>query len=135
MTATAPATTRARRLWRTLARRARLLRARAQLPPVAVDSTLVSALFILTALAVRIDLYDRPWLLIFQAGLLLPLLWRRRAPLTVFAVVAAAAFAQWLVDVQLPADVALLIALYTVAAHMRPCGRCCWLVPFPKRES
>ncbi|WP_329071231.1 sensor histidine kinase [Streptomyces sp. NBC_01429] len=117
MTATAPATTRARRLWRTLARRARLLRARAQLPPVAVDSTLVSALFILTALAVRIDLYDRPWLLIFQAGLLLPLLWRRRAPLTVFAVVAAAAFAQWLVDVQLPADVALLIALYTVAAH------------------
>ena len=27
------------------------------------------------------------------------------------------AFVQWLIDVQLPADVALLVALYTVAAH------------------
>ncbi|MFG2629790.1 sensor histidine kinase [Streptomyces sp. NPDC048473] len=113
MTATAPA----RQPWRTLTGCARLLWARAHLPPVAVDATLVAALFILTAFAVRIDLHDRPWLLVFQAALLLPLLWRRRAPLAVFAAVAAAAFAQWLVDVQLPADIALLVALYTVAAH------------------
>lgn len=117
MTATAPATMSARQSWRTLTGWARLLRVRAHLPPVAVDATLVASLFILTAFAVRIDLYDRPWLLVFQAALLLPLLWRRRAPLAVFAVVAAAAFAQWLVDVQLPADIALLVALYTVAAH------------------
>ncbi|MCX4679231.1 sensor histidine kinase [Streptomyces sp. NBC_01433] len=117
MTATGPAATPVGRPWRTLTGRARLLRARAQLPPVAVDATLVTALFVLTAFAVRIDLHDRPWLLVIQAALLLPLMWRRRAPLTVFAAVAVAAFAQWLVDVQLPADIALLIALYTVAAH------------------
>lgn len=117
MMATAPATTSARQSWRTLTGWARLLRVCAHLPPVAVDVILVTALFILTAFAVRIDLYDRPWLLVFQAALLLPLLWRRRAPLAVFAAVAAAAFAQWLVDVQLPADIALLVALYTVAAH------------------
>jgi signal transduction histidine kinase len=35
----------------------------------------------------------------------------------VFAAVAAAAFVQWLAGVQLTADVALLIALYTVAAY------------------
>ncbi|MER7708477.1 histidine kinase [Kitasatospora sp. NPDC097605] len=49
-------------------------------------------------------------------ALALPLVWRRRAPRTVFGVVAAVAFVQWLVDVQLPADIALLVALYTVAA-------------------
>nr|BFE79129.1 hypothetical protein GCM10020093_017300 [Planobispora longispora] len=51
------------------------------------------------------------------AALALPLIWRRRAPLTVFGAVAAAAFVQWLMDVPLPADVALLVALYTVAAN------------------
>ncbi|WP_121394664.1 sensor histidine kinase [Actinokineospora cianjurensis] len=51
------------------------------------------------------------------AALALPLVWRRRAPLTVFGAVAAAAFVQWLVDVQLPASAALLVALYTVAAN------------------
>ncbi|MFJ8475953.1 sensor histidine kinase [Kitasatospora sp. NPDC094011] len=53
----------------------------------------------------------------FTAALALPLLWRRRAPLTVFGTVAGAAFAQWLTGLQLPADAALLVALYTVAAH------------------
>ncbi|WP_369216321.1 sensor histidine kinase, partial [Streptomyces flavofungini] len=51
------------------------------------------------------------------AALTLPLLWRRRAPLAVFGVVAGAASVQWLMDVPLPADVALLVALYTVAAN------------------
>lgn len=55
------------------------------------------------------------------AGLLtfllaLPLAWRRRAPITVFLVIAVAAFAQWLASLLLLADVALLAALYTVAA-------------------
>src|SRR5207253_20471 len=45
-------------------------------------------------------------------------IWRRRAPLAVFNVVAALAFAQWLGGVLLPSgDIALLIALYSVAAH------------------
>lgn len=56
-----------------------------------------------------------------SAGLLtfllaLPLAWRRRAPITVFLVIAVVAFAQWLASLQLPVDVALLAALYTVAA-------------------
>ncbi|MCX4755425.1 sensor histidine kinase [Kitasatospora purpeofusca] len=51
------------------------------------------------------------------AALALPLLWRRRAPLAVFGAVVAAALVQWLLDVQLPADIAVLVALYTLAAH------------------
>jgi signal transduction histidine kinase len=56
-----------------------------------------------------------------SAGLLtfllaLPLAWRRRAPITVFLVTAVVAFAQWLANLPLLADVALLAALYTVAA-------------------
>jgi signal transduction histidine kinase len=46
----------------------------------------------------------------------LPLIWRRRSPLLVFGVVCAFAFAQWLTTVPVIADVALLIAFYTVAA-------------------
>lgn len=52
--------------------------------------------------------------------LALPLAWRRRAPVTVFLVIAVVAFAQWLVGLQLLADVALLAALYTVAAFRPP---------------
>ncbi|MFK0191963.1 sensor histidine kinase [Kitasatospora sp. NPDC090308] len=50
-------------------------------------------------------------------ALVLPLRWRRRAPRAVFAAVAAAAGVQWLVGIQLPADAALLVALYAVASH------------------
>jgi signal transduction histidine kinase len=49
--------------------------------------------------------------------LAVPLAWRRRAPITVFGVITAVAFAQWLAGLELLADVALLAALYTVAAH------------------
>ncbi|MET8830400.1 histidine kinase [Streptomyces sp. NPDC004610] len=52
-----------------------------------------------------------------QTALVLPLVWRRRAPLTVFGVIAAVACVQWLLGVQLPADAALLIALGTVTAR------------------
>lgn len=55
--------------------------------------------------------------LILQAALSLPLIWRRRAPLTVFCALAAAAFVQWLIGVQSLTDAALLVALYTVATR------------------
>jgi signal transduction histidine kinase len=48
------------------------------------------------------------------------LLFRRRYPLTTFAVIAVLAFGQWLLDVRLIADIALLVALYTVAACSPP---------------
>ena len=53
---------------------------------------------------------------LFTFLLAVPLAWRRRAPVTVLGVTAVVAFAQWLVGPPLLADVALLAALYTVAA-------------------
>ncbi|MER7766895.1 histidine kinase [Kitasatospora sp. NPDC096140] len=101
------------------ARAARLVTAAGRwstrLPPVVWDS-LLPALLLLNVLTTRTP-RELPVAAALTAALALPLLWRRRAPLTVFAAVAAAAFVQWLMDVQLPADVALLVALYTAAAH------------------
>jgi signal transduction histidine kinase len=59
---------------------------------------------------------------LFAAGLALPLIWRRREPFGVFAVIAVVAFGQWLADANEIADIALLIAIYTVAAQ-EPRGR------------
>ena len=58
----------------------------------------------------------QPTLLLLNFGLTLPLIWRRRAPAVIFGVIAAFALVQWLVDGRLSADVALLVAFYTVAA-------------------
>lgn len=55
-------------------------------------------------------------LVLLTLGLSLPLIWRRRAPVAVFAVIAAVAFVQWLVAVRLSADIALLVAMYSVAS-------------------
>jgi signal transduction histidine kinase len=57
----------------------------------------------------------------FVAGLTLPLILRRRAPIIVFMVIAIVAFAQWSTTSPLVADSALLVALYTVTAE------CDWL--------
>ena len=51
----------------------------------------------------------------FVAALIVPLVFRRRAPMSVFLVIAAVAFVQWLVTAPALADSALLVALYTVA--------------------
>jgi signal transduction histidine kinase len=53
--------------------------------------------------------------LALAVALVLPLLWRRRWPVGVFAVIATVAFAQWLLDVRAFGDIALLVALYGVA--------------------
>jgi signal transduction histidine kinase len=53
-----------------------------------------------------------------QVALYVPLVWRRRFPLTMFGAIAALAFVQWLGDLLLvTGDFALLVGLYTVAAH------------------
>ncbi len=54
---------------------------------------------------------------IVQTALIVALIPRRRYPSVVFLVTSAIAFAQWLVGFPLLGDAALLVALYTVAAH------------------
>ena len=61
-----------------------------------------------------------------QLGLALPLLWRRRYPLSVFAVVAAVFMAQWTWNVWLHIDVTLFLALYSVVRH-GPLRRLPWV--------
>jgi signal transduction histidine kinase len=54
---------------------------------------------------------------LFAVALVVPLAVRRRAPFPVFCAIAAVAFAQWLADINVSADLALLVAVYTVAVH------------------
>jgi signal transduction histidine kinase len=58
--------------------------------------------------------------LLLQVALILPLIWRRRAPTLVFSIIAGVAFVQWLTSVPLPADIGLLVALFTLAVHASP---------------
>jgi signal transduction histidine kinase len=69
-----------------------------------------------------------PEMLLFQAGLLVPLWWRRRAPMAAFHVIAAVFVLQWSMDTLLRADVALLVAVYSLVLHGR-LGRLPWAVP------
>ncbi|WP_409467838.1 sensor histidine kinase [Streptomyces sp. HC307] len=57
--------------------------------------------------------------LALQAGLVLPLLWRRRKPLVAFGAIAAVFLLQWSLGAVLRADIALFIALYSLALHGR----------------
>ncbi|MBM0236043.1 sensor histidine kinase [Micromonospora sp. ATA32] len=69
-----------------------------------------------------------PELLLLQAGLLIPLWWRRRAPLLAFYAVVAVFLVQWGAGILLRADVALLVALYSLVLHGR-LSRLPWAVP------
>jgi len=79
-----------------------------------VDASLAAVLFLLCSGWLLDHFASRPSLW-FVAGLIFPLVFRRRAPMTVFLTIAAVAFVQWLVTGPALADVALLVALYTVA--------------------
>ncbi|MEV5954771.1 sensor histidine kinase [Streptomyces sp. NPDC051987] len=63
--------------------------------------------------------------LALQAGLVLPLLWRRRRPMATFVAIAAVFVLQWSLYAALRADVALFVALYSLALHGR-LGRLPW---------
>ncbi len=58
-----------------------------------------------------------PGTLALQAGLVLPLLWRRRRPSLAFGVITAVFILQLALGVWLRADVAVLIALYSLVLH------------------
>jgi signal transduction histidine kinase len=79
-----------------------------------VDVALAAALFVLCSGAFFIPPGVAPNLLVV-AALTFPLVFRRRAPMTVFLVIAAVAFVQWLVSGPVLADASLLVAVYTVA--------------------
>jgi signal transduction histidine kinase len=70
---------------------------------------------ICTPWLVTTDSSPLAWLL--QASLLVPLAWRRRYPSSVFAVVCTVALVQWFVGIRLVADLALLVALSTLATY------------------
>lgn len=59
----------------------------------------------------------RPWTWLLSIALAVPLVWRRRAPAVVFGVVALIGLQQWVIGFPIPADAAVLVALYTVAAY------------------
>jgi len=67
-------------------------------------------------------------MLLLQLALVLPLWWRRRAPLATFYTVLAVFVAEWAGGVILRADVALLVAVYSLVLHGR-LGRLLWAVP------
>ena len=55
--------------------------------------------------------------LLLSVLLVVPLIWRRRFPLSTFAFAAAVALVQWIVGLELAADATLLVYLYTVASR------------------
>jgi signal transduction histidine kinase len=96
------------------------LRAWDQRFAIVVDTTLALGLFLVCSGWFSFSKVSHPDLW-FVAGLTLPLILRRRAPISVFLVIAIVAFAQWSTTSPLVADSALLVALYTVTAE------CDWL--------
>jgi signal transduction histidine kinase len=123
-----PVSPRAREL---LARGARAWRTHA----TATDAALVAVLLLVLAAAptpAALDPGDAstaPWLTLWghwhatwwawllQVALVVPLTWRRRAPMAVFLAIASVALMQWLAGPELYGDVALLVAVYSVAVH------------------
>lgn len=86
--------------------------------PLVVDSAITLLLIALTTAGLlhrNENTTPATWLISF--GLLLPLAARRRSPSVVFGVISAVALVQWIADERVATDFALLIALYTVAAH------------------
>jgi signal transduction histidine kinase len=67
-------------------------------------------------------------MLLLQAALVLPLWWRRRAPLATFYTVLAAFVAEWSAGIMLRADVAVLVAVYSLVLHGR-LSRLLWALP------
>ncbi|MCW2723845.1 MAG: putative two-component sensor [Frankiales bacterium] len=104
----------------------RLLDAR----PAATDVAVALLLDLFTALPLLHRGGVSGWIWLLDQVLVLPLAVRRRSPVAVFAVIAAAGGVQWMTGQRLPADVALLVALYTVAAHepRRKAAVAAWIV-------
>lgn len=123
-----------------LARASQRLRLADRAHPWALDTAVTALVFLLSCLP---DLLDRGGgegdgdgphrfqfaftqlppaaVLALQTGLVLPLLWRRRRPMAAFIAIAVVFVLQWSLGAALRADVALFVALYSLALHGRLC--------------
>ena len=85
--------------------------------PLAADALVAALLLAPSTLWLMQSPFSGPRALVVQTALIVPLAARRRWPDVVFLLMSAVAFGQWLLGFPLLGDVALLVALYTVAAH------------------
>jgi signal transduction histidine kinase len=85
--------------------------------PLVTDTLLAAVLLALSSAWLAESSFPKYPAAIVQTALIVPLAVRRLYPSAVFLVISAVAFAQWMLNFPLLGDAALLIALYTVAAH------------------
>jgi signal transduction histidine kinase len=85
--------------------------------PLATDALLAAVLLGLSTVWLAGSVFAEPRAAIVQTGLVATIALRRAWPSGVFLLACAIAFAQWLLGFPLIGDGALLICLYTVAAH------------------
>jgi len=89
----------------------------AQQHRVAADALAAAVLLALSSVWLAGSPFARLDTALIQTALIALLAFRRVWPSVVFLAMCAIAFGQWLLNVPLIGDVALLVALYTVAAH------------------
>jgi signal transduction histidine kinase len=89
----------------------------AQTHRVTTDALMAAVLLALSSVWLAGSRFAGPDAAMIQTGLIAVLAVRRVWPSGVFVLACAIAFAQWLLNIPLIGDGALLIALYTVAAH------------------
>ena len=86
--------------------------------PRLTDAALAAVLLVVSLPPVStLTGHDRALSVTLIVAVLLPLVWRRRAPFLIFAIMTGLAVVQFFTARQPAADLALLVALYTVAAY------------------
>ena len=85
--------------------------------PLATDTLLAAVLLAVSSVWLAGSGFAGYRAAVVQTALIAALVVRRRFPAAVFLFASAVAFAQWLLGFPLLGDAALLVALYTVAAH------------------
>ena len=85
--------------------------------PLATDALLAAVLLAVCSVWLTLSGFASYRTVIVQTALIAALTVRRLHPSAVFLLTSAIAFAQWLLGFSLLGDAALLVALYTVAAH------------------
>ncbi len=85
--------------------------------PLATDTLVAAVLLVLSTVWLAGSGFASPRAIVIQTALIAVIAARRLWPTAVFLLASAIALAQWLLGFPLMGDAALLVALYTVAAH------------------